>query len=216
MLLKKTLCGLFIFLIFGCDDRDYLADINIQLIAWTDKAHCFGIRKPGISFPWDIQQAQDQAADSVKTQQTLDNLTAMGLIASQTIAYENHKDRVIHRYYLTAQGRKYWQKKIASFCFGSIKAIKTTQTEDVKSWFAGGPGHQGKKINYEYRIENVPEWARQNIFYQMYDIQPLDYNDSVHSAAAIYDKENARYLTLRYTGLAEIGYPRLFWPKNLQ
>ncbi|VUS22159.1 hypothetical protein [Klebsiella spallanzanii] len=216
MPLKKMLCGLFIFTLFGCDDRDYLADINIQLITWTDKAHCFGVRKPGISFPWDIQQVEGQTPDSVKTQQTLENLVALGLIATQTLAYENSKTLTINRYILTTKGRKYWQQKTSSFCFGSIKAIKTTGTEDVKAWFAGGPGSKGKKIDYDYQIENVPAWARKDIFYQIYDIQPLYYNGHTHSATAIYDKERARYLTLRYAGLAEIGYPRMFWPKNLQ
>ncbi len=216
MSFKKTLCGLFIFMLFGCDDRDYLADINIQLMTWTDKAQCFAIRKSGISFPWDIRQPEGQSADSVKTQQTLDNLVTLGLVATQTIAYENNKTLTINRYILTAEGRKYWRKQTSSFCFGSIKAIKTIGTEDVKAWFAGGPGSKGKKIDYDYQIENVPDWAQKDIFYQMYDIQPLYYSGLTHSATAIYDKESAKYLTLRHTGLAEIGYPQMFWPKNLQ
>jgi hypothetical protein len=216
VLLKKTICGLFIFTLFGCDDWDYLADINTQLITWIDKAHCFGVRKPGISFPWDIRQPESQSADSVKTQQTLENFVTLGLLTTQTLAYENNKTLTINRYILTAEGRKYWQKQTSSFCFGSIKAIKTTGTEDVKAWFAGGMESKSIKIDYDYQIENVPGWAQKETLYQMYDIQPLYYNGHTHSATAIYDKERARYLTLRYTGLAEIGYPRMFWPKNLQ
>lgn len=214
MPLKKMLCGLFIFTLFGCDERDYLADINIQLITWTAKAHCFGVRKPGISFPWDIQQVEGQPPDSKKTQQTLENLVALGLIATQTLAYENSKTLTINRYILTTKGRKYWQQKTSSFCFGSIIAIKTTGTEDVKAWFAGGLGSKSKKIDYDYQIENVPAWAQKDALYQMYDIQPLYYNGRTYSATAIYDKESAKYLTLRHTGLADIGYPRMFWPKN--
>ena len=215
MPLKKTLCGLFIFALVGCDARDYLPDINMQLITWTDKAHCFGIRKPGISFPWDIRQPESQSADSVKIQQTLENLVTLGLLAAQTIAYENNKTLTINRYTLTAEGRKYWQKKTSSFCFGSIKAIKITAVDNVMASDGGGR-REGQKIDYDYQIENVPGWAQHETFSQMYDVQPLDYSGRTHSTSALYDKELSRYLTLRYTGLAEIGYPLMFWPKNRQ
>ncbi|HDS4948177.1 hypothetical protein B9037_023460 [Klebsiella aerogenes] len=224
MSFKKILCGFFIYTLCGCNDQQYVSEINSELGIWANKAHCFAIRKQDFSFPKDIKQAltssdlatsivKKQPSDTNQVKQTLDSFVNLGLITRQSIPYDNTQDLIINRYTLTPEGRKYWQKKTSSFCFGSIKAIKVTGVTDGKVYL-----YQSRKIDYDYQIENIPNWARQDTFYQIYDINPDDYSDRIHSTSAIYDKERARYLALQSShGIIRegfLGYPQTSWPEN--
>ncbi|MGG8279258.1 hypothetical protein PGR10_22300 [Klebsiella sp. 141198] len=224
MSFKKILCGFFIYTLCGCNDQQYVSEINSELGIWANKAHCFAIRKQDFSFPKDIKQAltssdlatsivKKQPSDTNQVKQTLDSFVNLGLITRQSIPYDNTQDLIINRYTLTPEGRKYWQKKTSSFCFGSIKAIKVTDVKDGQAFH-----HQVRIIDYNYQIENIPDWAHQNTFYQIYGINPDDYSDRIHSTSAIYDKEEARYIALQSShGIIRegfLGYPQTSWPEN--